>query len=382
MRKKEAGVHRGPRSFRIHHLFAVAFFAIAGAAANASQNSTGYALVEAAGRGNLAEVQALLVAGADAGFKPRSGGSALSRASSGGHLEVVRALLAAKPDLRGALGGEAVFEAAAKNQQEILRALLEAGAPVNFTFADESGGTALYHAATNGRTDILRILLAAGADPSPVWQFGGGRSALFSAVMGGQLDAALLLLEAGADGNRSTSYGATPLYLAAGGNTAKHLAVVRALIASRVDVDAGHPPRFKAHACQPIQLAQLAQALPEIVQPPAPADGTEARPAGQDGRGSCTQALRSAEGTALGMAVGGGNAQIVQALLDARVRVDARQPGWKTPLMIASAAGRVDLVRLLLDAGADASLTDSDDRTALMLAQEKGHQEVAALLRR
>jgi ankyrin repeat protein len=71
----------------------------------------------------------------------------------------------------------------------------------------------------------------------------------------------------------------------------------------------------------------------------------------------------------------------MRALLAAGADVDARQPGWKTPLMIAAAAGNTSSVRLLLEAGADSTLEDSDEQTAMLQALAHGHNEVADLLR-
>ena len=71
---------------------------------------------------------------------------------------------------------------------------------------------------------------------------------------------------------------------------------------------------------------------------------------------------------------------MVQVLLSAGAEVDARQPGWRTPLMLAAAKGNLPVVRALLEAGADPAAKDSDDRTALSLARANGHVEVVELL--
>jgi ankyrin repeat protein len=51
------------------------------------------ALIDAATRGDLKQIQRLLDGGADVNAKDRSGDTALMRASSKGHLEIVRLLL-------------------------------------------------------------------------------------------------------------------------------------------------------------------------------------------------------------------------------------------------------------------------------------------------
>jgi ankyrin repeat protein len=72
---------------------------------------------------------------------------------------------------------------------------------------------------------------------------------------------------------------------------------------------------------------------------------------------------------------------MVQILLAAGAAVDARQRGWKTPLMLAAAAGNAPVVRVLLDAGADAHARDEARQDALALAMARGHAEVGQLLR-
>ena len=75
------------------------------------------------------------------------------------------------------------------------------------------------------------------------------------------------------------------------------------------------------------------------------------------------------------------NEDLARVLLDAGARVDARQTGWRTPLMLASISGSLPVVRLLLDAGADVNAKDSNERTALDLALENRRQDVPEVLR-
>lgn len=79
-------------------------------------------------------------------------------------------------------------------------------------------------------------------------------------------------------------------------------------------------------------------------------------------------------------AVAGGNAEVVDLLLEAGADVNVRQSGGFTPLMGAAAAGAEDLVRRLLETGADSGATSDDGKTAADLARQNGHDEVLALL--
>jgi ankyrin repeat protein len=310
------------------------------AAAGAAELSPDEVLLQAAGWGDLAEVNKQLRVGADANYEIKPGISVLTEAGRKGHVEIVRALLAAGADPNRGLsaGSTALAVAASARRWEVIPLLLAAKANPNPP--KSAGYTPLMLAVQDGRLDMVQALLAAGADPSPKVSAGGGRSALVWALMARNLEIALALVKAGADGNMATDYSETPLRLAAGGSTPAHLELVRALLAKGADVEAG-------------QLSLRNTRAP--CDPPDP---------GED----CWIPRRTAEGTALGIAAASGSVEIVSALLAARANVEGRQRGWRTPLMIAALAGRADVARLLLAAGADVAARDSSDRTALMLA--------------
>lgn len=79
-------------------------------------------------------------------------------------------------------------------------------------------------------------------------------------------------------------------------------------------------------------------------------------------------------------AVAGGDADVVDLLLEAGAGVASRQSGGFTPLMGAAAGGSEELVRRLLEAGADPADESDDGKTAADLARENGHDGVVALL--
>jgi uncharacterized protein len=349
MQAMHATFQRLPAPLRVLTLLLVLACAPAGAVEYSAEDR----LILAADSGDLAAVTALLKSGVDANYQLQPGRSALTVAVSKGHLQVVEALLAAKadPNLGRKQKNSPLYAAASGKHWEMVLPLLAANADPDF--ADSSGQTPLFFAAQAGRQDIVKALVAAGADPSPRVTFGGGRSALYWVTMGRDFDMALLLVKLGANGNDATDYQDTPLRQASAGKTDKQLELVRALLATHVDTERGQLPQYKI--------------TPACVPPSSEA--------------VCVQRLRTARGTALGIAAGFGSPEIVQALIDAKAYVDARQDGRRTPLMIAATGGRADVVRLLLAAGADVQAKDSDSNTALMLAEEKGHREVADILR-
>jgi ankyrin repeat protein len=296
---------------------------LAGTPAHADLNQD-EALVQAARKGELQSVNALLQSGANPNLRNADGISALGVAAGQGHVAVVQALLAAKADPN---------------------------------FKDVNGDTALLLAAQQGRLGTVELLLAAGADPNPKSRM-EGRSAVLLATMNRSFDVALRLLQAGADGNATTSEGDAPLRWVVGGSTAQHLGLVRALLAAHVNVEAGQFPAYSQPKESRCELPTQAQEMVVTV--------------------ACLRGLRNAEGTPLGIAAASGSPEIVQALLAARANVNARQPGWRTPLMIAAMKGRTDVVRLLLAAGADVAARDSADQTAQLLAA--AHPQVVELL--
>jgi hypothetical protein len=85
-----------------------------------------------------------------------------------------------------------------------------------------------------------------------------------------------------------------------------------------------------------------------------------------------------------------GNTEIVDLLLDAGAKVDARTTVGScspisdheyeyddaTALIVASAMGKVDMVELLIKRGANPDVLDDSSRTALHLAASRGHEQI------
>jgi ankyrin repeat protein len=133
------------------------------------------ALLDAATRGDVAEMDRLIAAGAD-----------------------VNALVGSwTPLLRAALNGH----------ETAIAALLAAGAHVDAM--NNAGYTPLVYAAFKGHAPAIDALLAAGANVDHALD--GGETALYCASMQGHLDAAVALLQAGARGNAQNKRGKRPI---------------------------------------------------------------------------------------------------------------------------------------------------------------------------
>lgn len=123
-------------------------------------------LTEAAARGDVQLIQALLSQGADLNGKDASDWTPLIWAARKGRAEAISMLLGkgADANLPGGINGwTPLMHAIHKNQIGAVQALLGSGADANAKLSD--GTTALMMAAGYGNTETVRTLLAAGADP-------------------------------------------------------------------------------------------------------------------------------------------------------------------------------------------------------------------------
>lgn len=114
-------------------------------------------LFDAARRGDVAAVKALLDRGVDVNTKFRYGATALSYASDKGHLEVVKLLLERKADVNVKdtfYGATPIIWAAEKGHAKIVEALLASGA--------QGRDSALQIGASGGNLELVKVVLAAG----------------------------------------------------------------------------------------------------------------------------------------------------------------------------------------------------------------------------
>src|SRR5215510_11047677 len=166
-----------------------------------------------------------------------AGESPLVEAAKKGDVATVRALIAKRVDVNepGRDGSTALLWAAYHADVAMTRALIAAGARPNTP--NKYGVTPLLQASRTGAAPLIQALLRAGADLKVTQT--EGETALMAASYSGNVDAVRLLLEAGADINATDTYQQqTALMWAA---TEGHTDVVKALLDAKAD------PNIKAH---------------------------------------------------------------------------------------------------------------------------------------
>ena len=195
-------------------------------------------LLQAAAKGHIEVVRALLDAGADVNTKSDDGYTPLDFANMHEESSVAGILIAN--------GGKAtksdytldkLYLAIYDNKLNRVIDLLAAGADVNAK--DSDGYTPLYSAVNKGNTEIVRALLTAGADVNAKFSNSYGATLLHDFMDGDEPESfgeiAKLLLAAGADVHAKDSYGNTPLHDVA---TFDNTEIVKTLLAAGADVNA------------------------------------------------------------------------------------------------------------------------------------------------
>ena len=172
------------------------------------------ALIEAARRGDEAEVRRLLAAGASVRATDESGATALIAAAYGDHLAVARVLIGAGADVnvQDRSQQSAYLIPTADGSVEMLRLTLANGADVRRT--DSYNGTGLIRAADRGHVEVIRELLRTPIDVNHVNRLGW--TALLEAIILGDggarhTEVVRLLVAGGADVNLADGGGIRPL---------------------------------------------------------------------------------------------------------------------------------------------------------------------------
>jgi ankyrin repeat protein len=122
--------------------------------------------IEAARRGHVRAIKALIEAEVDVSASNREGWTALRMAAVYGHVDVVKALLEAGADAssQGRDGRTAIHFASEKGHVDVVKALLEAGGDVSVQ--DKDGETALHLGAFREHIHVVKVLVEGGADVS------------------------------------------------------------------------------------------------------------------------------------------------------------------------------------------------------------------------
>jgi ankyrin repeat protein len=273
-------------------------------------------------------------------------------AAARGDLAAVRALIVNKTDVNAARvdGLTALHAAVHADRLDIADALLRAGATP--AAVDRYGVTPLYLAAVNGNADMIRRLLAAGVDPNAVDP--GGETALMTAARTGTPAALRALLERGAAiDTREPEFGQTALMIAVREN---HDAAVQILL------EAGASPN-----------AQTRKGPTPAFVPPCKGTGCGSEGVGIN-RGGLPDRGRRAEikggMTPLLYAARDGYASVARKLIDAGADLELGDANNIRPLVMSLINNNLAVARLLLAKGANVNADDFWGRTPLWAAVE------------
>ena len=305
--------------------------------------------------------------------------SEIADAAMRGDVAAVRALIAKKVNVSAPQndGTTALHWAVQRGNAELVNLLVRAGA--NVKAATREGVTPLWLASQNGDPVALGALLEAGADPNEKLPL--GRSPLMIASRTGNVAAMTVLLDKGADPNaKETLRGTTPLMWAADEG---HAPAITLLVARGADIKArsnpaprGRGPALGKSNDPRKQVAAQGAALAagkalDLGELSAIGGGRGIGGGGGGGRGGAAAASRGGRGGR-----GGGDAaNFDQDDAAVAAGIFRRGPapsdgGQLTPLVYAVRANDLDSVKAVLAAGADVNQTTGYGWSPLLVATQ------------
>ena len=248
----------------------------------------------------------------------------LADAARKGDLPSVRALLERHADVNTPQvdGTTALHWAVRQDDVEMSRLLLRAGANPNA--ANRYGMTVLSLACTNGNGTMVELLLEAGADPNAA--IPGGETPLMTASRTGRAAAVHALLAKGAKVEAKEARGQTAIvWAAAEGNVEAAAELIRAGADFRIRLNSGFTPLLMAvrEGRQPMVqfLLKAGADVNDKLKSPAGGRAMGINKAGRQGS------------SALHLAVQNAHYELASFLLDAGANPNADDPGY-TPLHI------------------------------------------------
>ena len=346
-------------------------------------------VLDAARRGDVAAVRALIRGGADVNARQPSGATALHWAVRRDSIDIASALLraGAKPNVTNEYGVTPLMLACVNGSVPMIRALLDAGGDPDGALP--SGETPLMTAARTGSLEGVEQLLARGAKVN-AREHDSRQTALMWAVSEGHRSVAHLLVGRGADVSARTATGFTPLMFAA---RVGDLETARLLVASGAGVndmsDDGtsvlHVATVRGHAPVAEWLIEVGADVNASQNGYTPLHWAVGRWESAMTKDYPVHVTEWNEIAALsGVPVG--KTELIKSLLahgaDPNARTTKPPPRFgiaihlsfdtsvvgATPFIIAALSGDADVMRLLLAAGADPMVKTRDGTTALMAA--------------
>ena len=327
-------------------------------------------VADAAQRGDVEEVRALLQRGADANGAQPDGLTALHWAAMNNDLDVIGLVLYAGASVRPLtrLGGYTPLHLAARNgNAEAVRRLLEAGAnPNRFT---TTGVTATHFAAQANSASAITALAHHEADMDARDTFSGRTPLMFAAVRNATA-AVRALAEAGADPSLTTEVKDYEAISEADSDERGQRARVRraAEPPEEVEVEEEDNQGAQNSGAQPTagSSGASAQAPPDSSSATNPeqesASEPEPPPPLEFPRLSSAQQIGKQGGfTALHYAAREGHIDAVRILVETGAEIDQVSAGDEsTPLLVAVINGNYDLAQQLLESGADPNIVSDD----------------------
>jgi ankyrin repeat protein len=307
--------------------------------------------------------------------------SPVADAAMKGDLAAVRALIQQKADVNAAQsdGATAIQWAAYRNDLPLADVLIAAGA--NVKAANREGATPLYLASLQGSAGMVEKLLKAGADANELGP--QGETPLMLAARSGNVESIALLLDHKAQVNAKDKLrGTTPVMWAV---EQSHAAAVKLLIERGADVkasadpDAGGKPRNNLANPRTQRVNSIFGA------------GSGTGPAAPKKSAAEVSAALNAAGidpkivTGFGLDLGNlppgvELSALIEQISQAGFGRPAKDGGGLTALVLAAREDCMECARLLLDAGADVDQTTYYGWTALLTATQNRHYKLAAYL--
>jgi len=275
--------------------------------------------------------------------------SDVADAAMKGNLQAVRALIQQKIDVNSPqIDGTTALHWAVRNDNvEMADLLLRSGAQASAP--NRIGVTPLQLAALNGNAAIIDRLVKAGADPNAKLT-PEGDTALMMAARNGKPEAIRTLLDNGAAINAVETWGGTTALMWA--VSEGHLEAVRTLLQRGADVNAR-----------------------SYYVPAANGRGFEGRTPVNAGADQKVEEYATGWLTPLGFAARQGDLEITRLLVDAGADVSAISGDGKNPLALAIFNGNYAVASYLVDKKADVNQPDAQRFTPLFWAVDRRNME-------